>query len=129
MKEVVFRQASKEEKQQANFSAVVKFSASLYFVAQEFTMGQMNLQSVKNTLFWLRISFWDFITPVHIYVDMINVLMFQKELFTWIAVYAIWFDMLYHLQSYNGKQLDIADLKRRENDCTFLWSTIGISCH
>ena len=72
MKEALFRQASKEEEQQANFSAVVKFSASLYFVAQEFTMGQMNLQSVKNTLFLLKISFW----------DMINVLMFQNELFT-----------------------------------------------
>ena len=57
MKEVLFRQASKEEEQQANFSAVVKFSASLYFVAREFTMGQMNLQSVKNTLLWLKISF------------------------------------------------------------------------
>ena len=53
---------SKEEEQQANFSAVVKFSASLYFVAREFTMGQMNLQSLKNTLFWLKISFWDIIT-------------------------------------------------------------------
>ena len=39
------------------------------------------------------------------------------------------FDILNHLQSYNGKQLDGAGLKRRENDCTFLWSAIGISCH